>query len=98
MLLGLSVMHVQRSVKSVRSEERRTYHVERVRECEHVFEPHRTRGYGRFSRRPCAVFASLGAAALSRTHRFRRGLHGVMGAFIRYVVTVVREILRMCKQ
>ena len=33
------------------------------------------------ARRPCAVFASLGAAALSRTHRFRRGLHGVMGAF-----------------
>ena len=43
-------------------------YVERVREYEHVFEPHRTRRYGRLSRRPHALFALLGAA-LSRTHR-----------------------------
>ena len=47
----------------------RTHYVERVRECERVFEPHRTRRYGRLSRWPCALFALLGAAALSRTHR-----------------------------
>ena len=29
------------------------------------FEPHRTQRYGHFSRRPCALFASLGAANLS---------------------------------
>ena len=41
---------------------------------EHVFGPHRTWGYGRLSRQPHALFASLGAAALSRTHRSRCGL------------------------
>ena len=80
------VMHVQRSVKSVMSVERkakRMYYryVERVRQCKRVFEPHRMRGYGRFLRRPRALFASLGAAALSRTHRSRHGLHGVVAAF-----------------
>ena len=65
-LLGRSVMHVQQSVKSVRRA-KRTYYVERVRECERVFEPHRTRGYGCFSRRPRVLFASLGAGALSCT-------------------------------
>ena len=33
------------------------------------------------SRRPRALFSSLGAAALSRTYRSRRGLHGVKAAF-----------------
>ena len=70
-------MHVQRSVKSVRRA-KRTHYVER---CERGFAPHRTRGYGRFSRRPRALFASLGAAALSRTHRSQRGLHGVVVGF-----------------
>ena len=70
-------MHVQRSVKSVRRA-KRTHYVER---CERGFAPHRTRGYGRFSRRPRALFASLGAAALSRTHRSQRGLHGVVAGF-----------------
>ena len=81
MLLGWLVMHVQRSVKSVRRKAKCTHYVERVRECERVFEPHRTRRYGRLSRRPRALFASLGAAALSRTYRSRRGLHGVDASF-----------------
>ena len=81
MLLGRSVMHVQRSVKSVRRKAKRAHYVERVRECEHVFEPHRTQRYGCFLRRPRALFASLGAAALSRAHRSRCGLHGVEAAF-----------------
>ena len=81
MLLGWSVMHVQRSVKSVRRKAKRTHYVERVRECERVFEPHRTRRYGRLSRPLRALFASLGAAALSRTYRSRRGLHGVEASF-----------------
>ena len=51
------------------------------RGCECSLEPHRTRGYGRFSRRPHALFASQGAAALSRTHRYRSGLHSVVAAF-----------------
>ena len=49
--------------------------------CERGFGLHRTRGYGRFSRRPRALFASLGAASLFRTHRCRRRLHGVVAAF-----------------
>ena len=48
----------------------------RIRGCDRSFEPHRTREYGRFSRRPCTFFASLAAAPFSRTHRSRRGLHG----------------------
>ena len=48
------------------------------RGCERGFEP---RGYSRFSRRPRALFASLGAAGHSRTHRSRRGLHSVVAAF-----------------
>ena len=79
--LGRSVMHVQRSVKSVRRKAKRTHYVERTGGCERVFEPHRTRKYGRSSRRPRALFASLGAAAFSRTHLSRRGLHGVEAAF-----------------
>ena len=43
-------------------------YTERVRGHERGFEMHRSRGYGRFSRRPHALFASLGAAALSCTH------------------------------
>ena len=81
MLLGRLVMHVQRSVKSVRRKAKCTHYVERVWECERVFEPHRTQRYGHFSRRPHALFASLGAAALSRTHRSQRKLHGVEAAF-----------------
>ena len=59
----------KRSVKSVRRKAKGTHYVESVQECECVFEPHRTRRYGCLSRRPRALFASLGAAALSRTHR-----------------------------
>ena len=70
-----------KSVKSVRRQAKRTHYVERVWECEHVFEPHRTQRYGCFSRRPCTLFASLGAAALSCTHRSRRRLHSVEAAF-----------------
>ena len=51
------------------------------RGCECSFEPHRTRGYGCFSRRPCALFASQGAAALSHIHHSRSELHGVVAAF-----------------
>ena len=40
--LGRSVMHVQRSVKSVRRKAKRTHYVERTGGCERVFEPHRT--------------------------------------------------------
>ena len=57
------------------------YYVEGVRECERVFEPHKTQGYGHFSRQPCALFASLGSAALSRI-RSRCGLHGVVATFM----------------
>ena len=39
------------------------------------------RRYGRLSRRLRALFASLDAAALSRTHRSRCRLHGVEAAF-----------------
>jgi len=35
-LLERSVMHVQRSVKSVRRKAKRAHYVERVRECERV--------------------------------------------------------------
>ena len=78
---GRSCMHVQRSVKSVRRKAKCTHFVERVRECERVFKLHRTRRYSRLSRRPRALFASLGAAALFRTHRSRRGPYGVEAAF-----------------
>ena len=70
----------ERSVKSVRRKARRTHYVKRIRECEHVFEPHRTRRFGRLLR-PRALFASLGAAALSHTHHSRRGLHDIEAAF-----------------
>ena len=63
------------SVQSVRTT------MKEFRGCECSLEPHRTRGYGCFSRRPHALFASQGAAALSRTHRFRSGLHSVVAAF-----------------
>ena len=54
------VMQVQRSVKNVRRRPKRTNYVERVRECERGFEPHRTRGFGGFSRRSHALFGSYG--------------------------------------
>ena len=57
------------------------HYVERIQECERIFEPYRTRRYGCLSRRPRALFTTLGAAALSRTHRSRRRLHGVEAAF-----------------
>ena len=69
------------SVKSVRRQAKRTHYVERVRECERVFEPHRTQRYGRISKRPCTLFTLLGAAALSCIHCSRRGLHGDEAAF-----------------
>ena len=53
----------------------------KVQKCKHVFEPHRMQRYGRFSRWPHALFALLGAAALSHTHRSQRGLHSVEAAF-----------------
>ena len=53
---------------AMRSEKREKakhmYYIERVRQCEHIFELHRMRGYGCFSRQPCVLFASMGAAAL----------------------------------
>ena len=58
-----SVIYVQRSV-NVRRKAKCMHYIERVTECEHVFEPHKTRGYGRISTQPHALFASLGAAAL----------------------------------
>ena len=58
---------MQRSVKSVREQSVCTT-LKEFRGCERGFTPHRTRGYGSFSRRPYGLFASLGAAALSRTH------------------------------
>ena len=45
--------------------------------CEGGFAPHRTRGY----RRPHALFATLGAAALSHTYRSQCGFHGFVAAF-----------------
>ena len=78
-----------RGVKSLRRKAKRMYYVERVRECERVFKPRRNTRYGRFSRRPCALFASLGAAALSRTHHSQRGLHGVEAAFTLSVFSFV---------
>ena len=36
------------SVKSVRRKAKHTHYNERAQECEHVFEPHRTRRYGGF--------------------------------------------------
>ena len=69
------------ATKCVKCEKEGKVHIERVQECVRVFEQHRTRRYGRFSRRPCALFALLGAAALSCTHRSRRGLHSVEAAF-----------------
>ena len=78
--MGRPRMCNEQSVKNVRRKARRTHYVERIRECERVFEPHRTRRYGRLSR-PRTLFASLGTAALSHTHRSRRGLHGVEAAF-----------------
>ena len=78
---GRSCMCNERSVKSVRRKAKRMHYVERVRECECVFELHRTQRYGCLSRRPHALFALLGTAALSCTHRSRRGLHGVESAF-----------------
>ena len=76
-----SVMHVQQTVKSVRRKAKCMHYVERVQECERVFELHRMQRYGRLSRWLRALFASLGAAALSPTHRSRCRLHGVEAAF-----------------
>ena len=59
-------MHVQRSVKSVRRRAKHT--LKELQGCECSFELHRMRGYGCFLRRPHALFASLGAGALSCTH------------------------------
>ena len=64
-------------------------YTERVQGHERSFETHRSRGYGRLSRRPCALFASLAAATLSRTHHSRYGLHGVVAAFMLSVLSSV---------
>ena len=80
-LAGRSCICNKRSVKSVRRKAKHTNYIERVRECERVFEPHRTWRHGRLSRRPRALFASLGAADLSCTHRSQRGLHGIEAEF-----------------
>ena len=71
------VMHVQ-----VWKVWEHTHYVERAQECVRVFEPHRTWRYSGFSRRPCTLFVSLGAAALSHTHHFWRRLHGIEAAFM----------------
>ena len=47
------------------------------------------RGYGSFSRRPRALFATLGTAGLSCTHRSQCGLHGVVVAFMLSVFSSV---------
>ena len=67
---------MQRSVKSVRRQSVPTTLIE-FQGCERGFAPHRTRRYGQ----PHALFAALGAAALSRTHHSQHGLHGVVAAF-----------------
>ena len=56
-----------------------------------VFEPHRTRVYCHFSRRPHALLALLGSVALSRTHRSRHRLHGVVAALcnLKFFVLIV---------
>ena len=59
---GQSCMCNKWSVKSVRRKAKHMHYVERVRECERIFEPHKTWRYGRLSRRPRALFASLSAA------------------------------------
>ena len=68
-------------VWALRRKAKRTHYVERAQECERVFEPHRMWRYSGFSRQPCTLFASLGAAAPSHTHRSRHGLHGAEAAF-----------------
>ena len=78
---GLVGPYMYNKVWKVRRKAKCTHYIERVWECERVFEPHRTWRYGCFSRRPCALFPSLGAAALSRTHRSRHGLQGVEATF-----------------
>ena len=74
-------MHVQQSVKSVEGVQSVRTTLKEFRGCERDFKPHRTRGYGHFSRQPGALFASLGAAALSHTHRSRSELHRVVATF-----------------
>ena len=86
-------MHMQQSVKSVRRTKRTYttidssvtlyclwYYVE-FRGCERGFAPHRMQGYGSFSRQPGTLFITLGAAALSRTHRSRHEHHSIVVAF-----------------
>ena len=51
-------------------------------ECERSFAPHGMRGNGSFSRRPHTLFAMLGTAALSRTHRSQRRIYSVVAAFM----------------
>ena len=63
MLLGLSVHAC--ATKCEKCEESVRTMLKEFRRYERGFEPHRMQGYGRFSRRPGAIFASLGSAALS---------------------------------
>ena len=45
-------MHVQQSVKSVEGVQSVRTTLKEFRGCERDFKPHRTRGYGHFSRQP----------------------------------------------
>ena len=74
MLLGLSV---QRSVKSVRRRAKRTYYVER----DVSTVSNRTEREDMVISQDDHTLYLLCTAALSRTHRCRRGLHGVVAAF-----------------
>ena len=82
---GRCVMHVQRSVKSVRRKAKPTHSIERVENVSVFWTAQNAKiwslRYGRFSRWPCALFASLGTAAFSRTHCSRCRLHGIVAAF-----------------
>ena len=62
---GLSCMCNERNVKSVWRKAKCTHYIERVQECDRVFEPHRTWRYGSLSRRPRAFFASLSYSSFS---------------------------------
>ena len=74
-------MHVKQSVKSEEGKALRCT-LKEFPGCERGFAPHKTRGYGSFSRRPHTLFAKLGTAGLSRTHRSRRRLHDDVVAFM----------------
>ena len=80
------VGHVQQSVRNVRRMVTKVY-IEKVRGIERDFE-HLTKCED-ISRRPCAFFASLATAPLSRIHQSRCGLHMVVAAFWLSVFTSI---------